>query len=133
MLDFISHPHFMLVQGILLCVSICFVFSKKGLETIFNNSPFYNIIIVLLIISSTVISFIELKWWVAILYVIVSFNIEFIIANILTNSIIPKEYFHPTELKIHPSSSDKISSLYILLNHFAMVLLLVISIYVIIF
>lgn len=133
MLDFFWHPNFVLVQVSILSLSISLVISNKGFATIYNNSLFYKMVIVSLILCSLIISFLELKWWIAIIYYISSFLIESTLANILTNFIVPKKYFHPTELKLHPSISDKISSIYILSNYTIMVILLILSIYNLIF
>lgn len=132
MIDSIFHPHFILVQLSLFSISFCFTLDNKGWRAIYNSSIFYKIAITFLLLSSFIISFIEFKWWSSILYFIASFLIESTLANIVINQIIPKEYFNPTELKLRPSTSDKICSLLILSNYFLMNVLLVLSIYVII-
>jgi len=133
MLDFFWHPSFVLVQASILSLSISLVISNKGFISIYNNSLFYKMTIVFLIFCSLIISFTELKWWIAIIYFILTFLIESTLANILTNLLVSLEYIHPTKLKLRSSLSDKISSMYILLNYIFMVILLILSIYNIIF
>lgn len=132
MIDFIMHQHFILVQLSLFSLSFCLALSNKGWMTIYNDSLFFKMAITFLLLGSFIISFIKFKWWSSILYFIASFFIESLLANIIINGIIPKEYFNPTELKLRPSTSDKICSLIILSNYLLMNILLALSIYVIV-
>ena len=83
MLDFISHQNFELVQLGILSMSIAYDIKKKdSYGSIFSNSLIYKTIIALLTICVIILSF-ELKWWIAILYLIFSFIIHAFIAGLL--------------------------------------------------
>lgn len=110
-------------------MSIAYNINKKdAYGSIFSNSMLFKTITALLTICVIILSF-ELKWWIAILYLILSFIIHAIIAGIIVSIFIPKSYFQPQEFYVTAPSSHKIGSAFIISNYFLMTVLLVISIY----
>lgn len=127
MLDFISHQNFELVQLGILSMSIAYDIKKKdSYGSIFSNSLIYKTIIALLTICVIILSF-ELKWWIAILYLIFSFIIHAFIAGLLVYIFIPKSYFQPEELYLNKPTSHTVGSIFIIFNYIVMTVLLIIS------
>ena len=128
MINSILQSYFMLIQLSIFSVTFAIaISSKKRYKTVYNNSIMYKMTITFLLFGTFILSLLNLKWWLSILYFIASFYIESMIASFIILFIIPNSFFHPTELYLRRPISHRLSLLFILLNYMMINIFLLLS------
>ena len=131
MLDYIYHTNFYFVQLSIFALCICTYLNGQtnwielNEYVSFYSSIYYKIATLGLLFGSFVLAFIELKWWISIVYFIVALLIHWQLAKIFINVIIQKSYFVQ---KAHKTSSDRFWGFIILLNSLVVVVLSVLCV-----
>ncbi len=119
MIDFFWHPNFYLVQASIFVISSLSLMNTNN--SIYTNSTFYKSIFGFLGISTFIIAFLEHKWWVSIIYLFASMLIQAIPVKILQNILAPSGYTSTTK------------GIYVIAINLASIILLIYSVYIIIF
>lgn len=126
MLDYIYHTNFYFVQLSIFSLCICNYLNgqtnwiKLNEYVSFYSSIYYKIATLVLLFGSFALAFIELKWWISIVYFIVALLIHWQLAKFFIIVIIPKTYFVP---KLHKTTSDRFWGFIILLNSLLVIIL----------